>query len=81
MVKGATSYIQNMKSEMNMKDEFLGCTDAGRVLKVGPQRVRQLERTGRLSATRTAGGWRLFRRDEVERLAAEREARQEQLSA
>ncbi len=66
---------------MNMKDELLGCTDAGRVLKVGPQRVRQLERTGRLPAIRTAGGWRLFRRDEVERLATERETRQEQLNA
>ena len=73
MVKGVTAYRQNVKSEMNVQEELLGCTDAGRLLKVGPQRVRQLERTGRLSAMRTAGGWRLFRRDDVERLAAERE--------
>ena len=59
--------------------ELLSCADVGRVLKVGPQRVRQLERTGRLPAIRTAGGWRLFRREDVERLAAEREIKQVQL--
>jgi len=52
--------------------ELLTPQDAAAILGVGPQRVRQLEREGRLSATRTPAGWRLFRREDVERLAAER---------
>lgn len=56
------------------QDELLGVADAGRVLGVGPQRVRNLERDGRLPALRTVGGVRLFRRADVERLAREREA-------
>ncbi len=68
-------------SGVNMKAELLSCADVGRVLKIGPQRVRQLERLGRLSATRTAGGWRLFRREEVERFAAQRELKPGRINA
>jgi excisionase family DNA binding protein len=46
--------------------------DAARILNCSPDRVRQLERLGELSATRTRGGIRLFNLSEVERLAARR---------
>lgn len=53
-------------------DELLLPQEAGRLLGVGPTRVRQLESAGILKAVRTASGWRLFRRGDVEQLAAER---------
>jgi DNA-binding transcriptional MerR regulator len=45
------------------------------ILKCSPQTVRDLERQGLLRATRTSTGIRLFRPEDVERLAAEREER------
>jgi excisionase family DNA binding protein len=53
-------------------DDFLSPADAARLLGVVPATVRQMERDGRLPAQRTAGGMRLFRREDVERLAQER---------
>ncbi|MDP9357434.1 MAG: helix-turn-helix domain-containing protein [Chloroflexota bacterium] len=55
--------------------QLLSAADAARLLGVVPATVRQMERSGRLPAERTAGGMRLFRRADVERLAAEREGR------
>jgi excisionase family DNA binding protein len=52
--------------------ELLTTGEAGRLLGVGSDRVRQMEREGKLSAMRTATGLRLFDRRAVERLAAER---------
>ncbi len=46
--------------------------EAARVLGLSPDMVRWIERVGRLPAQRTTNGVRLFRRDDVERLAAER---------
>jgi excisionase family DNA binding protein len=57
-------------------DEWLTPADAARLLGVVPATVRQMERDGRLPAQRTAGGMRLFRRDDVERMAEERAQRQ-----
>jgi hypothetical protein len=55
-----------------MKTEiFLTSTDAARLLNRSSQRVIQLERAGKLPAIKTANGWRLFRRGDVEALAAE----------
>ncbi len=54
-------------------DDFLLTHDAALILKVGTQRVRQLEENGEISSIRTAGGWRLFRRGDVERLAKKRQ--------
>jgi len=45
------------------------------VLGLSTERVRQLERDGRLPAERTAGGVRIFREEDVERLRREREER------
>lgn len=46
--------------------------EAARVLGLSPDMVRLLERNGRLPAQRTANGLRLFRRVDVEGLAAAR---------
>lgn len=56
-----------------MAAEFLGTVDVALILKCSTEYVRQLERTGKLSAQRTPSGRRIFRTDEVERFAAERE--------
>ncbi len=53
-------------------DTYLSVADAARLLGVVPATVRQMERDGRLPAQRTAGGMRLFRREDVERLVAQR---------
>jgi excisionase family DNA binding protein len=45
-----------------------------RQLEVSSERVRQLERAGKLHATRTENGQRLFRRADVERFRRQREA-------
>jgi excisionase family DNA binding protein len=54
-------------------EQFLTAADAARILGVVPATVRQMALSGRLPALRTEGGVRLFRRDDVERLKAERE--------
>jgi excisionase family DNA binding protein len=57
-------------------ESLLSVADASRILGVTPQTVRLMARQGTLPlATRTEGGMRLFRRADVERLAAERAAR------
>jgi excisionase family DNA binding protein len=58
-------------------DLYLSVADASRILGVTPQAVRLMIRRGTLRVSaRTVGGIQLFRREEVERLAAERHARQ-----
>ncbi len=54
-------------------DDLMTVADAGKILGVSADMVRLLERNGQLRALRTTRGVRLFRRDDVERLAAERE--------
>ncbi len=56
--------------------ELLTTGDAARILGVSADSVRVYERAGRLAATRTAGGVRLFTREDVERLAGERAGRE-----
>lgn len=51
-------------------------TEAARILHVSAETIRHWERVGKLPATKTAGGVRLFERRDVERLARERRARQ-----
>jgi hypothetical protein len=53
-------------------DDLLSPQGAGNILGVGATRVRQLEREGRLISVRTASGWRLYRRGDVNALAAAR---------
>jgi excisionase family DNA binding protein len=47
---------------------------AARRLGVSTQRVRELTRTGRIAAIRTVGGMRLYRVEDIDRLARERDA-------
>ena len=53
-------------------EEFLTTLDASRIFKKSPETVRLWEKQGKLPAIRTPGGQRLFKRDDVERLARER---------
>ncbi|MDP9370914.1 MAG: helix-turn-helix domain-containing protein [Chloroflexota bacterium] len=53
-------------------EQLLSVADASRILGVVPATVRAMERAGRLPALRTASGIRLFKRGDVERLAAQR---------
>jgi len=61
--------------------ELLTKADAARVLGITPAAVVVLEQKGKLSATRTAGGVRLFARADVEQLAAARVAQRDLRSA
>ena len=47
-------------------------TDAARVLGLSVSSVRAVANSGLLPALRTENGYRLFRREDVERLASER---------
>jgi len=59
-------------------ETLLSVADASRILRVTPQTVRLMVRRGVLVATaQTEGGIRLFRRADVERLAADRASRAE----
>ncbi len=53
-------------------DDLMTTGEAARVLGLSTDMVRLLERDGRLPSRRTTNGLRLFRRGEVEKLAAER---------
>ncbi len=57
-------------------ERLLSPSDAARILGVVPATVRAMALSGRLPpATMTESGIRLFRREDVERLAAERAKR------
>jgi DNA-binding transcriptional MerR regulator len=55
---------------MDTDDYVLTVADAARILDRSSDSVRAYERRGRLPAQRTAGGVRLFRLEDVERLRA-----------
>ena len=50
---------------------LLMTSDAAKILRRSETAVRGYERTGKLAAMRTMNGHRLFRREDVERLARE----------
>jgi excisionase family DNA binding protein len=56
-----------------MAHQILGTTDVALRLGCSTERVRQLEREGKLPAEKTLGGVRIFRMEDIERFAAERE--------
>jgi excisionase family DNA binding protein len=58
-------------------DDLLTVGDASRVLDLTPRYIQDLADKGRLPVLRTARGLRLFKRADVEQLAAERTARAE----
>lgn len=59
-------------SEIAMS-EILTIGEAAKILNLSTQRIRQLERSGRLSCSKTSTGWRIFQRSEVENFRRERE--------
>lgn len=63
-----------------MNCKILGTTDAAMRLGCSAERVRQLEREGKLPAEKMPSGQRIFRAEDVERLAEER-ARQKQTAS
>lgn len=60
--------------------QLIGTTDAALKLGCSAEWVRRLADEGKLPAVRTANGTRIFRSDDVERLAGERQ-RQKQAKA
>lgn len=61
-------------------NQLLGTTDAALKLGCSAEWVRRLADEGKLPAERTANGQRIFRAEDVERLAEER-ARQKQAAS
>jgi DNA-binding transcriptional MerR regulator len=57
--------------------DLLTTSAVARLLELSAESVRAFERAGKLLATRTESGMRLFRRADVERLAAERRRRRQ----
>jgi predicted site-specific integrase-resolvase len=55
--------------------DWLTVNGAGRILEIADNTVRDWHRRGKLREIRTQSGIRLFHRDEVERLAAEKARR------
>lgn len=53
--------------------QVLGTTDVALRLGCSTERVRQLEREGKLPALKTAGGYRIFRAEDVEAFRIQRE--------
>ena len=67
-----------MKSDNDMDEMFtVGDVNREAAGTVSPQQVRNLADTGVLPSVRTAGGVRLFRRRDVERVLAERKKSKE----
>jgi hypothetical protein len=62
-----------------MSNSLLTVADASRILHLVPATVRLLADSGKLPVMRTESGMRLFCRQDVERLAAERNAKRGQL--
>jgi len=55
-----------------MTHQILGTTDVALLLGCSTERVRQLEREGKLLAEKMPSGQRVFRAEDVEKLAQER---------
>lgn len=56
---------------MQNDEKLLMTTDAARILNRSAEAVRSYERSGKLAATKTANGHRLFREADVRKLADE----------
>lgn len=61
---------------MNVADQILTSAEVGKRLNLSSERVRQLEKTGRLPAIRTTNGIRLFTASAVEEFRQRREQKE-----
>lgn len=75
MMKSVVRNIIEKDETQFVTGEALTTNDVAKELEVAPATVRLYERVGKLTATRTRGGIRLFRAEDVQRLACERAAR------
>jgi excisionase family DNA binding protein len=66
---------------LGMSAIILGTTDVALRLGCSAERVRQLEREGKIRAEKMPRGVRVFRAEDVERLAAERERQKRERTA
>ena len=64
-----------MQDTVSNDNDLLETSIAARELEIAKETVIQLEKNGKLRAIRTVGGRRLFRRIDVLKLKAEREAK------
>jgi DNA-binding transcriptional MerR regulator len=64
-----------------MESRIMATIDVARRLNCSPDRVRQLEREGKIHAEKMPRGVRVFRVEDVERLAAERERQKSERAA
>lgn len=60
---------------MQSQDVYLSTKDSADEIGVGPDRFRQLEREGQISAIRTRGGIRIFLLSDVLALKAKRKVK------
>ena len=56
-------------------DDWVMVQEAGRILGIGPDRVRALVRDGQLQPAGSISGWKIYRRADVEALKAVRASR------
>jgi Helix-turn-helix domain len=63
------------QTEADSAGTLLTSADVARIIGRTPARVQQLAIAGQLPFTKTAGGIRLYRRDDVTRYVARREGR------
>jgi excisionase family DNA binding protein len=64
-----------------MESQIMATIDVARRLNCSPDRVRQLEREGKLPAQKMPRGQRVFKAEDVERLAVEREQQKRERAA
>jgi len=64
-----------------MPCKILGTTDAAKILGCSAEYVRQLERTGKLPAEKMPNGRRVFKTEDVDRLAEERKRKRNEASS
>ena len=67
--------LNAQQESLSVDEVLLTPSDAGRILGLTPEAVRALNNRGRLPALKTLTGRRLFRRSDVEQLAAQRASR------
>jgi excisionase family DNA binding protein len=67
--------LNAQQDSLSVDEVLLTPSDAGRILGLTPEAVRALNNRGRLPALKTLTGRRLFRRSDVEQLAAQRASR------
>lgn len=64
-------------ADRNARDELLTPSEVASLFRVNPKTVTRWARAGKITAIRTLGGHRRFRRSEIEQFLAQAEQRAE----